>query len=351
MVVVAVLGGHCPPAEVVEPCTCSEAGRKLICIKLNSYEFNSTHNLTHVFENINKSVGLEDKTFNELMIANTETLELHENIFKDIRFKKLWIMENNLTRIHSKVFFKTYSTVKEVYMNLNSVKNSENYQIFEALSSLTSLEVLSLDLGIHSIGQIPEYAFKNVKGTQSNLREVNINGLIGSIGQYAFAQLPNLRRLRVLDQLYTVGSHSLEFKSKSDNDLEIDLSFNKLTANNLEPNCFSNMRRPVHLILNSNEIKYIDKPVFEPFLDADKYNKISIKHNPINCSDCRSYWVRKDKNKMKNRLVDGFCHTGDSFWDHKWQCNAGSSHVSLRVSKVLFIFIAIKIIAIKVFRF
>ena len=268
-------------------------------------------------------------------------------------------MENNLTKIHSNIFDKTYSSVKKVYMNLNSVKdNQQNYSLFQALSSLVNLEILELDFGIDSITSIPDNAFTTEKGIQQNLSEISINGRIQSVGQLAFAQLPNLQRLTLLNEITTIGSQSFEFKDKSYNELEIDLSFNRLTSTGFEWNALSNIKRPVNLILTENKIKYLDESVFRAFIDANENNRVVLTKNPLNCSDCRSYWVVERRTDLINRIEDPKCILGESFWDYQWKCasdnstdnpcsdgNQGcNSFLSLELSLILSLFVIFKVI-------
>lgn len=341
---------RCPPPDVTYPCVCSESTHSLICIGQMSNKLNQTYDLAKTFSLISKTQATspEGRNFKKLMIANSKTLEFNETFFSNITFKKLFVFESSLLRIHSKVFFRTYSTVEEVYMNLGSVKdNQQNYNLFEALSSLPKLESLYIDFGQNSVTSVPDRAFRAVKGVQTELKEISISGNIETIGQLAFAELPNLKKIRIQSQVYSIGNQSFEYKSSSSEELKIDLSFNQLMDNSFQPNSLSNIRRPVNLILSHNKLKFLEKSVFEPFLSSNKKNKLSLTGNPLNCTDCRSYWMVRQKSKLKHRLREANCASGGKpIWEEKWNCTKNSSYFSTKLSFVLMIFVVIKTILI-----
>jgi hypothetical protein len=318
--------GKCPQPEVLYPCTCSEGIDRISCIKFNENDFNSSYTLPQIFESLSNSLENNEKAFTQLLLANTKVLELAENVFSDITFEKIEIYENNLTRIHSNAFFNTHLTVNEIYLKCLALKDSPtNYSLFMALSSLVNLEKLSLDLGLNSITAIPDNAFQPINGIQTKLEEINFNGIISSVGQYAFNLLPNLRKLKILSEINSISSHTFEFNATSTNDLEIDLSNNKLIASSFELNSFSNSKRPLNLNLNKNNLRYLDQSVFESFFSVDSRNKLSLLGNTLNCTDCRSYWLIDQKSSIGSRIDDTICHNQQSIWDYKWQCDSVST--------------------------
>jgi hypothetical protein len=99
--------------------------------------------------------------------------------------------------------------------------------------------------------------------------------------------------------------------------MKIYLDFNnKLNSSVFETNSFSNLKRPLNLMFESDHnMTYFDERIFSPFFAANIKNKIEFMgHSNFDCYDCRSYWMFKDLHYL-NRTDIRICSNGNKILD------------------------------------
>ncbi len=94
------------------------------------------------FENISNNLDVSNKAFDEFNL-NAPIDEILENVFIDIKFKFIIIINSNFTRIHSNAFYGTSNYAEGYwyyYWDFTSkLSNSPpNYDLYEAFSSLVN---------------------------------------------------------------------------------------------------------------------------------------------------------------------------------------------------------------------
>jgi hypothetical protein len=118
-----------------------------------------------------------------------------------------------------------------------------------------------------------------------------------------------------------IPAHAFDFKNPSNITLALNLGSNNLNGSSFEKGVFLNAKRPINLDLSWNKINYLDETIFLSFLSLNSDNRIQLFGNLLSCSDCRSYWLIRDKDKLKNKFIgDVQCkdnNSGDvkSLWD------------------------------------
>lgn len=270
--------GKCPPKQVSHPCVCES--------KIIKCEGNQSFNLKLIFQKISEYLNEDEKSFNFFLLNNEKINEFEENVFADITFRFITIIDaKSLQKISANAFKGNEKTI-EVFEQRGDMKLKNMTQLFVAINSLES--VVSITLNLFEMKSLPSYAFYNL----NRLQELNlING-----------------------QLNYISAKSLSFEKKSDESLIIDLTFNNLTEFSFNSESFIDVKRPLELDLRENQLRILDEHIFRPFLLSDVRNSVNMRANPLNCFDCRMEWLVKEKNQFIERVIDARCaHFVDIF--------------------------------------
>jgi hypothetical protein len=209
--------------------------------------------LKQEFINISNNLDANNKTF-EKFVLNALIDELPENVFIDIKFETIHIIESNITRIHSNAFNST-SLITQYYIDWISVAKLRNspppYDIYEAFSSLVNLKELDIKLDVKSLHEIPDFAFSKSNHQQNHLKKISYDCPISRIGKYAFFNLP---ALRIIDfnwcSIQNISAHAFDFQFFSDSIVEINLSSSELDESCIENDAFQSSMRKIDLNLS-----------------------------------------------------------------------------------------------------
>ena len=81
-----------------------------------------------------------------------------------------------------------------------------------------------------------------------------------------------------------------------DHTLHLHLSYNMLGSGEaLTPRVLAAIKRPVHLYIDNDGYKYLNREVFEGFV---KQNPKNIIYSDTDCMDSRNDWLRNDYSKQ-----------------------------------------------------
>ncbi len=301
----------CPSPEVLYPCKCANvtdgdgAGDAVTCGGTDAL------NLKHVFENIDQSLGENEKHFKQFYLNNTAITEIEENTFFEVTFDEIIIFNTtNLKSINSHAFTSTNLVTKEfILTNAPIVNSPPNYDVFLVLSSFINLELLVFS--VTQISEIPSYAFRPIIGIQSKLSFIEFyNNKIEKIGNYSFYYLKNLSSLSFHSKsLKLTSMNSFHFKNVSNQTLR--LSFGEINGSSFAINSLSNINRPTELSINRDpNLKFVDETIFLPFLKSNPKNTISLEYSFLDCNDCRSHWLLKES-KYLERIYNIECLNGN----------------------------------------
>jgi hypothetical protein len=269
---------------------------------------NENIDLKHIFNEMSLNLEEGKKNFSTFHLNNTAISELPENVFENITFNQIEVMDAyNLSRIHTHSFTATnnYSFTFRIH-NTPIVNSVPNYDLFTAISlmpNLTDLEIINI-----SITEILDNAFRPLSSIQYNLTYVHIeNHKLKKLGNNAFEFWPSLIYLSLFNNtLNHISEKVFNFRKLNLNsmsrDLTLNLFNNNFNSSSFEIGSFSGFIKPTNLLLigsnDKSNITYLDQTVFEPFLN-DNLSPMGNSYNILNtldCNDCRNYWLIQNKN-------------------------------------------------------
>ena len=275
----------CPEPNLIAPCTCNSIS--ITCSGEEPIE------LEKIFENLKNKLNEKQKYFYELVINNTVITELTDNMFKDIKFHTIFIHgAHSLRKIHEKAFQGTKAHTK--LFVLKKCKNFDSLELFDILNSFENIETISISN--INLTEIPAHIFKPLKKLYS---VAFIGPNFERIGEKAFEELRTIRFIDIVNtSISYIPDNIFVFKS-SDIRLHIGLFYNQINGTGFSAGAFANIGRPAKIHFmgfiddnDSDRIKFLDKNVFQPFLDANKDNKIVLKYEVLDCNDCRNQWLK-----------------------------------------------------------
>ncbi len=205
------------------------------------------------FLNISNNLNANHKKFHYFnLIAPTD--EIPENVFIDIKFYQICIIESNFTRIHSNAFNGTSLYTWDFYDSSSAPKlrnSPPDYDFYEAFSSLVNLFRLVINLDNDTVHQIPDYAFDK-SNQQKYLFEIRfIGNSISIIGNYAFYNLPSIQKIYFkVNSIQYISAQAFDFRFPIDILFDILLTNAKLDENCLESGVFGGPVRKIYLYLS-----------------------------------------------------------------------------------------------------
>jgi hypothetical protein len=272
---------------------------------------NETINLKTIFSQMNSKLENGEKLFNRFYLNNTAISELAENTFENITFDVIEIRNaKNLSLIHTNAFTAMNVRLKEFLVFYTSLRNSPpNYDIFKAMSLMIEIETIYITYS--KLEDIPENAFQPLSGQQNKLKTINFDhNIINSIGNNAFQYLSSLSELILYgNKIDHIPSNALRILNNSGIN-ELHLGSNLLNSSSFEKGSLNYLTGPVNLQLSENHFVYLDQNIFEIFFNSNEKNKINVYN--IDCEDCRSFWLFKNK-KFINQTEDIYCLNGKRF--------------------------------------
>lgn len=318
----------CPLLDVTSPCKCTlfhGIENELQCDAAEQ-SINLPQICQHISDYMEKE-GDRVKHFSFFTLSNKAIEVLENNTFRGLNFAAIYIMgPNNLSKIAKYAFSGTTTQIEKYYQEgSNRMTESAYEEFFEALRSLVNLKnVMFMD---HNLKLIPENAFNtqtDSNGLQKlekvvfNVDGVSNRGAINRIGKRAFYSLNYLKELNIAQQeINRIVNFTFEFSKSSSDTLKIYLNNNRLNGSSFEYNAFANIKRPVLVNLNDNSIDYVDESAFRQLLSADKKNVITLSGNRLNCNDCRTVWLYREKTTFSKQVENAFCANSNvTIWDN-----------------------------------
>jgi len=147
-------------------------------------------------------------------------------------------------------------------------------------------------------------------------------GKLEKIGSFAFYNLNSLTLLGLgYNLIDLIPTNAFHFRKESKDVLDIYLDNNpNINGSSFQINAFENIGRTVNLklyFINSviQKITFLDENVFTSFLEANQNNRIYMTNNLIDCSDCRSYWL-KQNHYLASKIYNLMCSNKNSFLDN-----------------------------------
>jgi len=297
----------CPDARVVYPCVCED--NTVYC-----HDITTELDLKALFDKINANISSEQKRWRAFNLEATQVRELPANVFGDITFEDINLINNpHLEYIHPLAFMRSSFTLKKFNAERTPLSNAGDKErdIFDALSRCPDLEMIRLS---HTnLTSIPDKAFHPINGEFTKLGYIMTEfNPIKTIGEFAFYYMPNLYRLVMTDNKFTqIKRNTFTIRDHSDKKSEIYLQGVPLTDTSFDPLSLIRIRRPVSIRLFENHLTTLYESVFAPFLEANQQNYFDLSGNKIEC-DCRIKWILDDKDYYYFTKI-----AGTDLWDCK----------------------------------
>jgi hypothetical protein len=238
------------------------------CVRKNSDELicdaqNQEFDIKAEFEYLSANLSESEKQFKTLDILNSEIVEIPENVFLDISFTSIEILNaQNLTRIHTNAFNNNtaYNLQQRFFIaKPSNLSNSPpDYDLYKALSSLVNVADIEISLadGSH---EIPDNAFQDINGPQNNLKYLVFNYdnyRISRIGNQSFASLPSLTFLTFSQiPIDYITAQSFDLNLASNDSLTINLNRCGISDDHIENGVFANAKRPLNIDLGKEKAK------------------------------------------------------------------------------------------------
>jgi Leucine-rich repeat (LRR) protein len=281
------------------------------------------------FQKLSQIPEIKDTIFTNLIMDNPQITHIPEGGFGDISFQSIHFKNANLERIHLKAF--TASAKTAVILKIDSTKLQNEprpYSVYDLANSFQNLIILSIG---HEFDLLFEEGFN---GNLTGLRDlsVKVNELEGS----PFYEMSNLQNLIISDgKLSHLTPEAFKIGNRID-DQYLSIKFvniETLNGSSFESGTFVNAQGPVSLSFDSCHVNYLHETVFGAFLDAHPGNTIeSMASEPIDCSDCRTYWIFGRKSELQDRMNEVYCN-GDSSGGDIWTSEDKFAHCKDWVGK------------------
>ena len=341
---------QCPPKTIIEPCSCVLAIPSIIhqTLSNDAPSASITQQKSIVCENINDPtfdlreifVKLTEFTefmldefenttiFDSFLLSNTTIQHLPADVFGNISFNTLMLMNNPMLTTIDENAFRSFSPQVERFETINS-NLSDSETIFRILRQFENLRFLSMQND--QLRSIPENAFnhKHLTNIWFGMESSTKSQPIENIGDYAFYNVPNIYLIRLnVPKLRSIGKNAFALRSRVSfiddftHMIHLYLEGELLDSNSFHPTTFTRFRsRAVFLRLYNTNITYLDENVFQPFLESHPRSAVDTDYmNQDDSCDCRSEWIQRDYyrliDKMDNRVFGYKC------WDYDFsqQC-------------------------------
>lgn len=248
------------------------------------------------------SLNETEKHFYQITLKSnsSEELVLPDVAFWDITFDKFY-QEASKIRISNNAFGKAASTI-QIFSPYLINHYTPDYNVWKVLSGLTNLNYMWVYI---NVTEIPSQAFLPINGLQSKLQSITFRGEGNSLAirKMAFYNLPNLNRILFQD-LDLIHIESWAFASHRHSSELFFIIFHNCSFHNgsaFKIGSFDGIQRPLSIEFYY-QISHFPESTFKSVLD-NPLNKIYIYAAHIDCSDCRNYWLIRDRKENQIQYV------------------------------------------------
>lgn len=271
----------CPDANDIKPCTCDDEG--LQCLRLND------SGLARVFQ-----APAERKAIRRVWIFQTNLTALKANSFGDYIIRDLYLDLNQIRNVERGAFGEATKTLQSLSLTRNLLTSFS----FEDLQSMKKLK--QLGLGHNQLVSIESNAFP----PSETIESIDLShNQIRKIEPFAFAELYEVSLIDLSrNHLSELETNSLLVKSSS-RQLSISLRNNRIQK--IAVDTFGNYH-PHYVDLSRNHLTYLDEYTFAPLLLNNTL--INVDENPFSCSGCELYkWLLALDSEYLNNLDNFVC--------------------------------------------
>lgn len=234
-------------------------------------------------------------SFDELTIRNRSIRAIQAKTFERISFKKISIEDEamNLNEIHFEAFGFSSQSVTHLEIQNQLPTNQSPKNLIDLLNSFKNIRDIYITSPKIICGsfKLPQLAYLIIDGSFKSSAKLE------SIDDLAFFYCDKLRFIDLsYNKLNKINNNLFKFKNQlNEVSLTLKLNNNELTETSFESLSLLNFKRSVELILNHNQIKYLDEAVFRTFLDLDLNNKIDLNDNSYEVNNPKNWWLMDKK--------------------------------------------------------
>ena len=257
-------------------------------------------NLSLINQTINNLTN-DSIFFDELTICNINIRIIQSKTFEKISFGKITIEDEavNLNDVHFDAFDVGANSVKhlEIQNQMPAIQSTNN--LIDFLNSFKNIEDIYITSPkiISGSLKLPQLAFLIIDGSNSRFAKLEF------IDDFVFQECEKLKFIDIsYNKLNKITNNLFNFKNQSNDVLTLKLNNNQLNEASFESLSLLNFKRPVELILNHNQIRYLDENVFKTFLDLNTSNKIDLNDNKFEVNNPKNRWLFGDE-RYKNRVL------------------------------------------------
>lgn len=304
----------CPLRSSIDPCVCETESNNQISISCVGEDVND-ENIDLIMVSINEFLLSSHQTLlQSFRLQKTSLTFLNEEVFGTIPFINIEIYENqilNIANITEHIFFAAIYTLKSFYASNNDLYDSDGSDFISIFKNFVFLEYLSITE--NGIQRISRKTFNNLE--QNNLKSIDLSSnMISSVEEYAFYDLINLIYLNLSNNsLVTLNPFSLTLNHWSSAPLQLMLNSNRLNANQLSEQLFSQTKRPLILFMQNNKMHFFPEEIFRPIIENEKNYFIDVKDNPFLCDCERHKWLFLLTKHLRIKIQNMFC-SQQSIW-------------------------------------
>ncbi len=260
---------------------------------------------------------LENRTFSQLRIINTNVVNLRKYTFGKTVFRAIEFSNNTeLESIHENAF-KIHEYL--LFMNLVFIHNLKlkTDGIFSLYKNLNPIFISIID---QNIEKLPENAFKIPEPKKNILETILLsNNKIKNIQKNLFIDCPKLRYIELNNNLIeSIEDFSFDFKNSKSSYHEIKLIGNKLKTSSFTNNTFilNKMLDKTSFLLHleNNSLTDLPEMIFKPWFGGND-NFIYVNGNQFNCK-CDMKWILHQPKTTGNhmqRFNGVFCQNKNKF--------------------------------------
>ena len=290
----------CPKSSLIDPCSC-------ILDQIDCRVTNKDIDLVQIFQTLGKQLPKTGKHFKSFELSNSSITELKENTFSDITFDTIFIHYSpKLRSIHRNAFNGTDQVTKLLTIADNPILTSPDNSIFDVLSKFINAQ--SIQIFRNNITEIPSNAFKS---NQDQMFNLELNGeTIKMLGNNSFSKMKSLTTLSIWNtSISNIPENAFEFIEKSNKTFVLYFGDNKyLNSSEFHEKSLTKFNRPALIYLF--DFRYMNERVLSPFFALNDKNKVEFRYQMIDCSDCRNYWMQKNFNMLKTKIMNDRCSNG-----------------------------------------
>ena len=233
-------------------------------------------------------------------VIENETERINDNTFGNITFERFYGYK--IDKIGSNAFNNTANRLKKFICSNCSLlitNDTPKYDIKKAINQMINLTILDISL---NETEIPAKSFQPVN-SHLNISYLYLKSNQNLTIKSDALQFDKISAFKIYDStIDQIEKSAFKFQSK-----KVYFGFEncQLRGESFQNGSFDGLQLPnFDIFFRRTNINYLAEGVFKDVL-TNQYNQILFQYSGIDCSDCRNYWLIKNK---KAQQIDAHCY-------------------------------------------